>query len=126
MIRSLLLILGLLLSLSVSASAVDQGFTPCVLGNAGSPPVTLSVSNTSSNVQLAVCGPTVILMNITSQEAFFNLGSTSSVTATTSSFSLPGNSFIQLTVPTGAIGYYLAAITSTSTTTIRILQGIAQ
>jgi hypothetical protein len=124
MIRSALFAGILFALLPQSAHAQEQhGFTPCT-ASAGAQ--TLSVSGTSSNVQLATCGPNVMLFNITSQEAFYNLGSTSSTAATTSSFSIPGNSYIVLTVPNATVGYWLAAITATSTTTLRISQGIAQ
>jgi hypothetical protein len=103
----------------------QHGFNPCV-ASAGAQ--TISVTSTSSNVHLSVCGPNVLLFNITSQEAFYQLGPASSTAATTSSFSIPGNSYIMLTVPnpSGGSGYYLAAITSASTTTLRISQGTAQ
>lgn len=123
MIRLLVGIAILCCSLTAAGAQEQHGFTPC-LASAGAQ--TMSVSNTSSNIQLAVCGPNVLVFNITAQEAFYNLGSTSATAATTSSFSIPGNSYILLTVPTGATGYYLAAITATSTTTLRISQGIAQ
>jgi hypothetical protein len=124
MIRSALLILAALCcSITVAVAQEQHGFTPC-LASAGAQ--TLSVSSSSSNIQLATCGPNVMLFNITAQEAFYNLGSASSTVATTSSFSIPGNSYIILTVPNGATGYYLAAITATSTTTLRVSQGIAQ
>lgn len=96
-------------------------FSPCA-------PNSLSVSGTSSNVQLSVCGPVVYLINTTSQEAFWKLGPASTTAATTTvtdSYSIPGNTYERITVPTGqSAGYYLAAITATGTTTIRILQGV--
>jgi hypothetical protein len=66
-------------------------------------------------------------MNLTSQEAFFNVGQASTTAATTSDYSIPGNSFLTLTVPDeSAAGWYVAAITASSTTTIRIIEGRAQ
>ena len=110
------------------AQQTPRGLSPCALGVALSPPTTLSVNNISStNVQLSVCGPTVLLMNITSQEAFYNVGPTSSTAATVNSYSIPGNSFQLLTVPSnGAGGWWLAAITAANSTTLRVVQGTAQ
>jgi hypothetical protein len=84
----------------------------------------LAVSGASNNVLLSTCGPTVILFNVTSQEAFFTTGTTSATAATTSSYSIPGNAYIVISISLTTT--YLAAITSTSTTTIRILQGWAE
>jgi hypothetical protein len=96
------------------------GISPCAAE-------TLSVSGTSSNVQLSLCGPTVLLQNIGSQEMFFNIGAASTTAATTSNYSIPGNTFIVINVPNGQpLGWYLAGITSTSTTTLRVTQGYAQ
>jgi hypothetical protein len=89
---------------------------------------TLSVSGSSGNVQLSGCGPSVILYNISSQELFYNIGSASNTAATTSNYSLPGNTSVTLTVPNptpNAAGWYVAAITSTSTTTLRIVEGLS-
>ena len=103
-------------SLPLHAQAGLAGISPCAAE-------TLSVSGTSSNVQLSTCGPVVILYNITSQEAFYNYGAASTTAATTSNYSLPGNTFVVLNINT--IGGYLAAITGSSTTTIRVVQGYA-
>jgi hypothetical protein len=101
-------------------SGAPKGISPCAAAS-------LSVSGTSSNVQLSQCGPSVILMNITSQEAFFNIGKASTTAATTSNYSIPGGAYLVIVVPTlDTAGWYLAAITSTSTTTIRVIQGNAQ
>jgi len=110
MLRIALLLLGLL---GVSASA-QQGIAPCAA-------TSISVSNTTANAQLSSCGQTAILWNVGSQELFYALGPLSSQAATTSNFSLPGNSFVIINV--GLNKPYLAAITSTSTTTLRITQG---
>ena len=112
-------ILAFIISILVPSSAFAQmGITPCT------PAASISVSNSSNNTQLSVCGDTVILYNITSTEAFYAYGAASNTAATTSSFSLPGNSFIVLNL--GSSPLYLAAITASSTTTIRIVQGRAR
>lgn len=98
-----------------SAAWAQQGITPCT------PAATLNVTTSSSNVQLSACGGTVLLWNVGAQEAFYAYGSTSATAATTSSFSLPGTSFVVLSL--GNARPYLAAITSTSSTTLRITQG---
>lgn len=95
----------------------NSGISPCTTD----PPASLSVGVTSTNVQLSTCGPTVIVLNITSQEVFFKLGNTNAVTAATTSNSLPGNTFIVLSVPTN--GQWFAAITASSTSTLRFIQG---
>lgn len=115
MIRALLA-LALACVVPWSASAEQAGISPCASES-------LSVSNTSSNVQLSACGPVVIVYNISSQEAFYNYGTASNTAATTSNYSLPGNTYITLNL--NGAGGYLAAITSTSTTTFRIIQGYA-
>ena len=102
------------LFLSYSSSDAQQGITPCAS-------FSISVSNTSANQQLSACGGVVILMNITSQELFYNYGSTNATAAITSNFSLPGNSFVTLNL--GINSSWIAAITATSTTTLRITQG---
>jgi hypothetical protein len=115
---ALLLVLGLP-SLAWSQQT-PRGIAPCAAHS-------LSVTNTSSNVQLANCGPSLILMNISSQEAFFNVGQASTTAATTSNYSIPGNAYLMVTVPDeSANGWYVAGITSTSTTTIRMIEGRAQ
>jgi len=87
---------------------------------------TLTATVSSSNVQLSKCGPAVYLMNTTSQEAFWTIGGTSSVAATTaanttSSYSLPGGAYIRVSIPNQQNNWF-AAITASSTTTIRIFQ----
>jgi hypothetical protein len=114
-----LLALGLLLSTCVAAlpQAAAVGFRAC---NAA----TISATAVSSNVQLNTCGATVILYNITAVEAFYVVGATSATTATTSNFSIPGNSFVQIAVPTN--GDWIAAITAAGSTTLRVSQGSIQ
>jgi hypothetical protein len=121
LLLTVLLALTLLLGVGHRAHAqqIPAGFAPCSAHS-------LAVSNTSSNVQLANCGPSLILMNLTTREAFFNVGQASATTATASNYSIPGNSYLQITVPdeTGA-GWFVASITSTGTTTIRLIEGRA-
>lgn len=111
--RVIVISLLLLLALLPAASA-RQGITPCAA-------FTISVSNTSANQQLSTCGDTVLLWNVGSQEAFYTFGSASNTAATTSNYSIPATSFAVLSL--GLNGLYLAAITSTSTTTLRVTQG---
>ncbi len=97
-----------------------KGFAPCHAD-------TISATSPSSNVQLKNCGPSVILMNIGTQEAFFNVGQTSATVAAATNYSLPGNSFIMIVVPyQTAVGWYIAGFTSSASTTIRVIEGIAQ
>jgi hypothetical protein len=98
------------------AQAGLAGISPCAAE-------TLAVSNVSANVQLSACGPVVILYNISSQELFYNFGAASNAAATTSNFSLPGNTYVVLNLNTS--GGFIAAITAASTTTLRIVQGYA-
>jgi hypothetical protein len=127
--KKLLATAALLVALSIpqaiAQSGAPKGISPCA-------PNSLSVSGTSSNVQLSTCGSSLIIMNLTSQEAFFKIGQQSTTAATTTvtdSYSIPGGAYILLTVPglAGAgAGWYFAAITAASTTTIRLIQGNAQ
>jgi hypothetical protein len=109
-----------LLPVGAHAQSGTAGITPCAAN-------TLSVSGTTSNVQLSTCGPVVILYNITSQEMFYNWGAASNTAATTSNYSLPGNQYVVLNLGgAGAAALYLAGITGSSTTTLRIVQGYAE
>ena len=103
-----------LVSHQANAQATQAGLTVCASSS-------LSVTGSSANVLLSGCGHSVVLTNIGSNEAFYNVGAASTTTATTSSASLPAGNSIVLNV--GDNAPYLAAITSTSTTTIRITQG---
>ena len=94
------------------------GITPCSAN-------TISATTTSSNILLSNCGPTVIVWNVGSQEAFYLTGTASSTAATTASYSVPGTSFVVLNVGAGTTPY-LAAITASSATTLRITQGYAK
>ena len=121
MLRTAILLLCLLFVGAAQAQEI-HGFTPCV-SSAGAQ--TISASNSSSGVVLSACGPSVMLFNVGSQEAFYRLSSNNSA-ATTSDYSIPGNSYILLTVPNLGATYYLNAITASSTTTLRVSQGNAQ
>lgn len=120
---------ALALLFPLGAMAQQAGISACAGG-------TLAVTGSSANVQLSTCGPVVIVYNTTSQEAFYAYGTPSSTAATaqTSStsapiagtYSLPGNSFVTLNISNLSSGVFFAAITATSTTTLRIVQGYAQ
>lgn len=112
--RILFLLVIALLFLGAPAKA-QMGLTPC------GTPISLSVSGSSTNAQLSSCGGTLILWNLGTQEAFYKYGTASTTAATTSDWSLPGGAFVVLNLGTNRP--YLAAITSTSTTTLRITQG---
>lgn len=109
-------ILCLFTASAASAQATQAGITPC------GTPVTLSVTTSSSNAQLSTCNGTVVVWNVGSNEAFFTTGTTSGTVATTSNYSLPAGTSIVLNF--GTSGRYLAAITASSTTTIRAWSGI--
>jgi hypothetical protein len=105
----------LLCAATLPASALvgtDSQFTPT--GSA-----TLAVTNATGRVALPNNDPTIIIQNTGSNAAFFNLGG-STVTATTSNYSLPSG--VQIAVTPGT-STYIAAITSSSTTTLNIIQG---
>ena len=108
----------LLLASPKFAWAITAGITPCSNN-------TLSAgSGSSTNIQLSKCGGVVIVWNIGSVEAFYNYGSASTTAATTSNYSIPSGGFVVLNL--GTSGLYLAAITSSSSTTLRITQGQAE
>lgn len=129
-LAALMLCVSFLLFSPLGAYAQQAGISACAGG-------TLAVTGTSGNVLLATCGPVVIVYNITSQEAFYNTGATSATAATAQSTSttapvngngansIPGNSFVTLNIGNLA-NTWLAAITASSTTTLRIVQGYAQ
>ena len=112
-LRSLFIIAALF----TAPASAQQGITPCA-------PATLAVSNTSANVQMSACGETALLWNVGTQEAFYRIGVGSGTTAVTTDNSLPGNSFVVINV--GNAKLYLAAITASSTTNIRITQGLTR
>lgn len=118
MIKSVLGIAVAVLYLGFSnqahAQASQAGLSVCASSS-------LSVTGTSGNTLLSKCGHSVVLTNVGSNEAFYLVGNASTTTATTSSASLPAGNSIVLDV--GDNAPYLAAITGSSTTTLRITQG---
>lgn len=116
---ALALAAALLLSTPLDGKAqVNQGLVPCSSGT----PTSLSASGSSSNTQLiANCGVNVILYNVGSQEAFYKIGTSVAVAAATTDNSLPAGAFVLLSLTPNQ--RWIAAITSTSTTTIRLVQG---
>ncbi len=119
MLVRMIMFLGLGLMLFASPAQAQNssaGMTPC--GNG----LSLSVTGTTSNVLLSACGTTAVIWNTGSVEAFFNWGTASNTAAVAAtSWSLPPGSSV--TLSTGRAPLYLAAITSSSTTTLRIVQG---
>jgi len=103
-----------LMTAGASAQTTPNGFSPCGSG------ITLSASSVTSNALLNQCGSVAVIWNIGSQEAFVSYGPQSSQAATTSSMSVPGGAAVVLQVGNGN---YLAAITSASTTTLRVSVG---
>lgn len=95
-------------------STTLSGFTPN--GSYSSP---LSVSTSSANVAVPT-GTVVIVSNTGSATAYVNLGTSNAVTATTSGLPIPGGSSVSVTVGSNT---YLAAITSSSTTTLNLAGG---
>lgn len=79
----------------------------------------ISVTGTSSRVQLGASGTTILLQNTGTNDAFVAFGG-SGVTATTSSHSLPAGKSIAYNA---AASSYVAAITASSTTTVKVSQG---
>jgi hypothetical protein len=93
-------------------SAVDP-FTPG--GN-----FSISVTTTTGRVATTGAGNVMRLANVSSTECFVAFG-TGSVNATTSGFSMPGNS--QVFVASSDAITHVAAITASGTTTLRISRG---
>ena len=116
----LLVAFACLLASSVVASA-GQGIIPCA-GTAGAQ--NLSVSNSAASIQFSNCGPTALVWNVGSQEVFYLVSSAGTAAVASTGYSIPGNSFVVLNVGLGQ--YYLSAITATSTSTLRITQGVTQ
>ena len=101
-ITSPLLAALLALALPAAAQQVPKGFAPCDEHS-------IAATSPSSNIQLSKCGPSVILMNIGTQEAFFNVGQTAATVAAATNYSLPGGAFMLITVPDqSAAGWYVA------------------
>ena len=98
----------LLGALPASGQQVPKGFAPCHAAS-------IAATSPSSNTQLSKCGPSVILMNLGTQEAFYNVGQTAATVASAGTYSLPGGDFILLVVQNQtAAGWYVAGFTSTS------------
>jgi hypothetical protein len=118
MIREFLFVLGLVgsLGLNPAQAAPQLGISPCEIS---AQPGDLSVSSTSSNVQLNKCGETLIVFNNGSVDARVRLGSTSSTTAQLTDILVPTKTFVVFNV--GTSGLYLAAVASGSTTLSFIL-----
>ena len=116
--RLLLWLVFAFVVLTGQASAQQAGMAPC---NAAS----LNVTAYSSNVQLTKCAPSALLMNIGTVEAFYSFGATSALAvATTNSYSIPASSYQWVVVGTNA--EWIAAVTASSTTTLRITQATQQ
>ena len=100
-------------SATVSVSASISGFAPATSATP------LAVTSTTGQEALPA-GVTVQVSNTGSNTAFVNLGTSSSVTATTSNLPIPGGSTVWLTVGSNT---NIAAITSSSTTTLNLIGG---
>ena len=83
------LLTALLGALPASAQQTPRGFAACASHS-------IAATSPSSNTQLSKCGPSVILMNIGTQEAFYNVGQTAATVASAGTYSLPGGDFILL------------------------------
>jgi len=116
MLRKIAIAAAFIVAMASPALSQVRGISPCGTGTK-----TISASVTSSNVQVHSCANIAILYNITSQEAFYSVGTASSQTAAVTDFSLPGNTYVVLSVPRGG---WVAAITASSTTTIRLVPGV--
>jgi hypothetical protein len=119
------LALTMLTALAGPAAAQNpRGFTPGNGDASCAVPASISVSSTSSRTALDdanTCGASVILINVGATEAFYRLGTSDAVAAVTTDNALPANGTIVLSILQGQT--YLAAITATGSTTIRVLQG---
>ena len=80
----------------------------------------ISVTTTTGRTAISGTGATLRLCNVTSVECFVTVGD-STVVATTSDFSVPGNTVAFISVPNTAT--HVAAITGATTTTLRISRG---
>lgn len=116
MFRFLLIALILIGSIeSIQAQNSSAGLTPSPVGR------TISVTSTSSSIQVGPSGVTVVVWNTGAVDAYFAIGGGSSApTATTANPILPAGGVIVLNIPPNG---YLAARTSASTTTLQITQG---
>lgn len=111
LLNKIILFIGLLWV--SSAQAQFLGFTPIA------PSQTISVTNSSSRVTLVSGGTTVKIQNVGTTEAFIAFGS-ATIVATTSNDSVPAGSCAVYNV---APSQSVAAITASSTTTLRVSQG---
>lgn len=80
----------------------------------------IAVTTTTGNVAITGVGSVLRLANVTSVECFVAFG-TSAITATTGSFSVPGNTAIFVSVSDAVT--HVAAITASGTATLRISRG---
>jgi hypothetical protein len=111
---------------SIGYASAGQGIIPCTATTTNPAPgaQTVSVSNSAASIQFSNCGPTALVWNVGAQEVFYSVGPSGSAAATSSGNSIPGNSFVVLNV--GYSQLVLSAITATSTSTLRITQGVTQ
>lgn len=100
------------------AQASQAGMTPC--GTA----ITLSATGVSSNAQLSSCGGETLVWNIGSTEVFYTYGAGATTAATTSNWSLPPGSFVNLNLSVSRP--FLAVITAGGSSTVRVTQGLGQ
>ena len=93
---------------------------------------TVAVTNSTGNVALTGQGSDFEFKNTGSVEAFVNVGASSSVTATAGgaltadkdgSQSVPAGAILVYSFPNCGATPYVAAITATGTTTLRVSQG---
>lgn len=83
---------------------------------------TQAVTTSSANAQLSACGNTVQVWNVGTVEAFVAFGATNATVATANSDSIPAGSFKTYGVLANL--RYMAAITASSSTTLRISVGV--
>lgn len=98
------------------SQSTSAGLTPCGIG------ITINVTVVSANSQLQSCGPVAVVYNNGTDDVYLALGSASTTAATTSGWILPSGHSITLNVGTNRL--YLAAIAPSSTSTIKVVQGL--
>lgn len=101
-----------LLFLTIPAHSQATGGTLCGV------PKTLTAAVTTSNIQLSVNCSVAVVWNTGSNEVFVKFGTTNATVAAVTDDSIPAGSFKIYNV--GLPGLWIAAITSTSTSTVRI------
>ena len=106
---------GKLLVNAGTITASLGGFAP-----SGTYTTPLSVSNVSANTAINGADPVQSITNTGSVTAYVNLGTTNAITATTSDIAIAAGATVPLTVGSNT---YLAAITSTGSTTLNIAGG---